>query len=78
MKKVRSSENQCKLIEWISFSMAKWVMEEIKMVEVVMKETRNSNSINRSMRWKVSAEHLSSRLKFWLLKKRFREKKMRN
>jgi len=64
MRKVRFSESQSKSIEWISFNMVKWEMLKTKMVEEVKKETRNSSTINRLMRWKVQQEHLSNRLKF--------------
>lgn len=78
MRKVRFSESQSKSIEWISFNMVKWEMLETKKVEEVMMETRNNNSINRLMRWKVKQEHLSNKLKYWLLKKRSKEKKTKS
>ena len=53
-------------------------MLETKKVEEVMMETRNNNSINRLMRWKVKQEHLSNKLKYWLLKKRSKEKKTKS
>ena len=78
MKRVKSSESQSKSIEWILFNMERWVMLETKKLEVVKKEIRSSNSISKSMRWKVSAELLLSKLKFWHLKKRFKEKRTKS
>jgi len=78
MKRVKSSESQSKSIEWILFNMERWVTLEIKKLEVVKKEIRSSNSISKSMRWKVSAELLLSKLKFWHLKKRFKEKRTKS
>jgi hypothetical protein len=58
--------------------MVRWEMLETKMLMLVKKEARNNNSISRSMRWKVNAELLSSKLNQLLTRKRTLEKRMRN